>query len=114
MDNDARENLQQISPKLRPEDKIHLITSGEFEDLLPRDLVIKTINSEFRNFITITDEEFNPELSAVQNLTEIFRLKGLHEFKKADFAQKVAENIFDLNDVSQEIKEIFKELNNNL
>ena len=112
LDNDAKENLEQITPKLRNQDKIHLISSGEFEDLLPTNLILKTVNSEFQNFVTITEEEFNPELSTVNNLVEIFRIKGLHEFKKADFAQKVAENIFDVSDVSEEIKEIFEELSN--
>lgn len=110
LDNDAMENLNQITPRLREQDKIHLISSGEFEDLLPQGLLLKTVNSEFQNFVTITETEFLPELSAVANLVEIFRLKGLHEFKKADFAQKVSENIFDESDVSEEIKQIFLEL----
>ncbi len=112
LDNDAGENLAQITPKLRNIDKVHLISSGEFEDLLPASLILKTINYEFKNFATITNAEFNPELSAVANLVEIFRLKGLHEFKKADFAQKVEENLFDENDISYEIKLIFNELAN--
>lgn len=112
LDNDAKENLEQITPKLRKQDKIHLISSGEFEDILPINLILKTINSEFQNFVTITEDEFNKELSTVTNLTEFFRLKGLHEFKKADFAQKVAENIFDSSDISEEIKVIFEELAN--
>ena len=112
LDNDAGENLAQITPKLRNIDKVHLISSGEFEDLLPASLILKTINYEFKNFATIINAEFNPELSAVANLVEIFRLKGLHEFKKADFAQKVEENLFDENDISYEIKLIFNELAN--
>ena len=112
LDNDAKENLEQISRKLRNIDKVHLISSGEFEDLLPESLILKTINYEFKNFTTITSAEFNPELSAVANLVEIFRLKGLHEFKKADFAQKVEENLFDNTDISDEIKLIFQELAN--
>ena len=112
LDNDAKENLEQIRPKLRLQDKIHLISSGEFEDLLPQNLILKTINSEFQNLVTITEDDFSPHLSAVENLIEIFRLKGLHEFKKADFAQNIAENLFDEADVSDEIKIIFEELFN--
>ncbi len=112
LDNDADANLNQIKPKLREIDQVHLISSGEFEDLLPQNLILKTINYEFQNFTTITEKEFNPELSAVANLVEIFRLKGLHEFKKADFAQKVEENLFDENDISEEIRIIFNELSN--
>ena len=110
LDNDANANLNQIKPKLREIDKVHLISSGEFEDLLPQNLILKTINYELQNFATITENEFNPELSAVANLVEIFRLKGLHEFKKADFAQKVEENLFDEKDISDEIRVIFREL----
>lgn len=110
LDNDAGENLAQISPRLRNIDKVHLISCGEFEDLLPESLILKTINYEFKNFTTITDAEFDPQMSAVANLIEIFRLKGLHEFKKADFAQKVEENLFDETDVSGEIRLIFREL----
>ncbi len=110
LDNDASENLAQISPRLRNIDKVHLISCGEFEDLLPESLILKTINYEFKNFTTITDAEFDPQMSAVANLIEIFRLKGLHEFKKADFAQKVEENLFDETDVSDEIRLIFREL----
>jgi len=112
LDNDAKENLEQIRPKLRLQDKIHLISSGEFEDLLPQKLILKTINSEFQNLVTITEDDFSPQLSAVGNLIEIFRLKGLHEFKKADFAQNIAENLFDDSDISDEIKIIFEELFN--
>ena len=113
LDNDASANRAQIEPKLRPIDKIHLISSGEFEDLLPQSLILKTINYELKNFATITNTEFNPELPAVANLIEIFRLKGLHEFKKADFAQKVEENLFDDSDISDEIRLIFNELSGN-
>ena len=44
LDKDAEENIAQIKPKLREIDKIHLVACGEFEDLLPKSLIIKTIN----------------------------------------------------------------------
>ena len=42
LDKDAEENIVQIKPKLRNSDKIHLVSCGEFEDLLPKSLIIKS------------------------------------------------------------------------
>lgn len=110
LDNDAKENLEQIKPKLRDFDKIHLVKSGEFEDLLPNSLIEKTLKYETKN-ISITEiSKINEYSSTVEFLTEYFRHRGLHEFKKSDFAQAVKENIKNINDVSDEIKEIFDEL----
>ena len=53
LDKDAEENIRQITPRLRDIDKIHLVSCGEFEDLLPKSLIIKTVNSHFKNFISI-------------------------------------------------------------
>lgn len=109
LDNDAKENFMQISPRLRKYDKIHLVKSGEFEDLLPKSLIEKTLKSETKN-ISINDINLQKQTSTVEFLTEFFRHRGLHEFKKADFAQAVKSNITGINDVSPEIFEIFNEL----
>ena len=109
-DKDAEENLAQIRPKLRKKDKIHLVSCGEFEDLLPKSLIVKAVNKELSNFASITTEDLLPEMSEVENLENIFKEKGLHEFKKADFAKLVKENITDDSDISGEIREIIEEL----
>ena len=44
LDKDAKENLEEIKPKLRSIDKIHLLACGEFEDLLPLELVHRTLD----------------------------------------------------------------------
>ena len=110
LDKDAEDNIQQIIPKLRTIDKIHLVSCGEFEDLLPKSLIIKTINRELTNFASIDDSDFEKELSTVKNLENIFKTKGLYEFKKAEFAKLIHDNITDTNDLSEEIKSIIKEL----
>ena len=43
---------------------------------------------------------------------EIFKRKGLHEFKKADFAKLVRENINEESDISPEIVDIIEEILN--
>ena len=110
LDKDAEENIQEITPKLRREDKIHLVECGEFEDLLPKSLIVKTINKELNNFATISEKDLEDELPEAKNLENIFKQKGLHEFKKADFAKMVKENITEDSDISAEIAEIIMEL----
>ena len=58
MDRDAQENIQQIMPRLRSIDKVHLVSCGEFEDILPISLIIKTVNNMFENFIKISEDDF--------------------------------------------------------
>ena len=110
LDKDAEENIKQITPKLRGIDKIHLVSCGEFEDLLPKSLIIKAVNSHLHNFASICEEELQNDLSAVKNLELIFKEKGLHEFKKAEFAKIAKDNISDISDVSEEITTIIKEI----
>lgn len=110
LDKDAEENIRQITPKLREIDKIHLVSCGEFEDLLPKSLIVKTVNSHFANFSSINDSDLSDDNSEVENLENIFKTKGLHEFKKAEFAKLVRENISTDADISAEIKEIIREI----
>ena len=111
LDRDAEENIKQITPKLRKQDRIHLVSCGEFEDMLPKNLIVKTVNSHFKNFLEINIEEIiNNEYSTVEVLEELFKQKALHEFKKAEFAKLVKDNIFEKDDVSEEIIKIIKEI----
>ncbi len=110
LDNDAKENLAQIMPKLRDIDKIHLVKSGEFEDLLTRKLIIKTLNYVTQNISSAPIGDLEKTTSTVEFLENFFKHRGLHEFKKADFANSVKQNITDINDVSPEIKEIINDI----
>lgn len=113
LDKDAEENIQQIKPRLRKQDKIHLVSCGEFEDLLPKNLIVKTVNSHFENFLTITEDDLRQNLPTAKILEEIFKTKGLHEFKKAEFAKLVKALIKNSTDISDEIKNIIKEIQQN-
>ena len=110
LDKDAEDNIRQIKPKLRDIDKIHLVSCGEFEDLLPKSLIIKTLNMHFANFTSISESDLDDEQPEVNNLENIFKTKGLHEFKKAEFAKLVRANIKESSDISAEIAEIIKEI----
>lgn len=111
LDKDAEENINQIKPRLREQDRIHLVSCGEFEDLLPKSLIIKTVNSLFENFLTITESDLESDMPMAKILEEIFKTKGLHEFKKAEFAKLVQDKIETESDISTEIKAIIEEIN---
>jgi len=112
LDNDAESNKKAIISKLRDKDEIYLLDSGEFEDLLPKTLIKKTINNEFKNFIKITTKELNTDSSMVKTLEELFKEKCLHEFKKAEFAQRVKQQISSERDISPELKHIIFKISN--
>ncbi len=109
LDSDAKENYEQIKAKLRLCDKIHLLTSGEFEDILSKNLIIKTLNDYLRNLNSIEDSDFENERMVI-NLEEIFKKKGFHEFKKAEFAQMIKSHIENENDISDKIRTIIEEI----
>ncbi|MCR5266016.1 MAG: ATP-dependent endonuclease [Cyanobacteria bacterium RUI128] len=108
LDKDAESNEFSINTKLRKTDKVYLLDSGEFEDLLPKELIIKTINNEFKNFVSIKKSDLDLEMPMVKTLEELFKDKCLHEFKKAEFAQRVKTQIKSDKDISDELKEIIK------
>ena len=110
LDNDAKKNLEEIQPKLRNIDKIHLLKSGEFEDMLPISLIARTLNFATQNISIAPIEGLQESTSKVEFLEDFFKHRGLHEFKKAEFANLVKQNIKDFNDVSVEIQEIISEI----
>jgi len=112
LDKDAKQNLEQIKPKLRDCDRIHLLDCGEFEDLLPLELVKKTLDYELSNISMLEQEMLNEPIPRVQILEEVFKTRGLHEFKKVEFAQMVKHNIKTDSDISPEIQSIIEELKN--
>lgn len=110
LDKDAEDNINQIRPRLRSIDKIHLVSCGEFEDLLPKILIVKTINSHFKNFLNVVEGDIAKDLPTAKVLEELFKTKGLHEFKKAEFAKLVRENINNEHDISDEIRQVVDEI----
>ena len=110
MDIDAQENYNEIKPRLRKSDKVHILKCGEFEDALPLKLIERTLKEELKN-ISIT-EPITKETKMVKVLEDVFRNRGLHEFKKAEFAQMVKQNLKSKEDVSEEIEELINEIKN--
>ena len=55
-------------------------------------------------------EDISKDEPMVKVLEEIFKEKGLHEFKKAEFAHLVKQQISSENDISEEIKLIINNI----
>lgn len=117
MDSDAQDNYEEIKPKLREKDSVYILKSGEFEDILPLNLIKRTLNQYFRNYSSFKLEDLRENeqdgeqksLPMTKILEELFKSRGF-EFKKAEFATLVGNNIKDLKDVSPEIEIIISKL----
>lgn len=110
LDKDGEQNALEIKQKLRPTDKIHIIECGEFEDLLPIDLIKKTLNYELKNISIIEKDLLEVNGPHAKLLEEIFKNRGMHEFKKAEFAKDVKINLETPSDISEEIRQIIQEI----
>ena len=110
LDNDAKPNSLEIVPRLRNCDKIHLLEHGEFEDALPVKLIERTLKYATENIseLPITHPDSSDRM--VHYLEDFFKKRGTHEFKKAEFALMVKENICGLEDISDEFKKVIEEL----
>ncbi len=108
LDNDAESNFEEIKPKLRKGDKVYVLQNGEFEDVLPLNLIKRTLNQMLKNFASVSIDELRKDMPMTKILHEILKEKGL-EFKKAEFAALVDENITE-KDISPEVQEIVSQL----
>lgn len=93
LDKDASAIKELIEPKLRSQDKIYLINSGEFEDLIPKKMLQNTINTVHSSDLNCIFEDFDDNSSMVQNIENIYKKYGFGEFKKAKFALELKEYI---------------------
>ncbi len=101
LDSDATPTKELILPKLRKKDGIYIINSGEFEDILPKKLIINALNSRYESCYRCFEDDFHKNCKTVKELYEIFKQKGFGDFKKADFA-KTIKNYIDIKPPTEE------------
>ncbi len=109
LDNDAKKNYEEIKYKLRKKDKVYIINEGEFEDIIPLNLIKRTINKQFNEYFSLKINDIKKDEPMTKVLAEIFKHYGF-EFRKSDFALKLGENIKNKKDLSQEINVIISQL----
>ena len=109
-DNDAKNLSDDLTQVLRKEDNIIVNSKGEFEDLLSLNLIKRTLNSTYYNSEKSTLDELRSQKSMCKSLEEYYRIRNLGEFKKAQFAKLLAENIKYSSDISEDIKKLIEEI----
>ena len=114
LDSDAKEIANLIIPKLRNKDMLHLIKTGEFEDILTGKLIKNALNFHFAQNMLNNENEFEENGHAVVELHDCFKNNGWGEFKKADFAKIIREYLHQAKNppVSDELKLITDEIKN--
>ncbi len=112
LDADGTDILEDLNKILKSKDMVYLISKGEIEDILPHELILKTINNYYylQGSINISDLERNEPMTKILN--NLYKEKGFGEFHKAKFAEILQENIKSSADTSQEIKKILDLIRN--
>lgn len=111
LDLDAYETTELIKPKLRKIDKLYKIKSGEFEDILPKNLIKNALNYHFAQNLLV-ENSFFEDGHAVQDISNCYKNNGWGEFKKSDFAKIVREYLLNTKNppVSDELEKIINEI----
>ena len=110
--NAAAEICELIKPKLSKIDSLYKIKSGEFEDILPKNLIKNALNFHFSQNLLSNGDDFEESNHTVENLNNCYKNNGWGEFKKADFAKIVREYILSAKNppVSDELIKITEEI----
>ncbi len=111
LDNDAGETENIILKKIRDIDDIYKIKTGEFEDILPENLIKNALNCHFSQNLQ-TKENIIGCGRTVFELQNCYKNNGWGEFKKSDFAKIIREYLHESKNppVSDELKEIAKKI----
>lgn len=105
-DNDAEEICILLNKNLSKKDKTYLIKNGEFEDILPINLIKRTLNKEYKPATLLTKSELNFSNRMCENIEEFYKTRHLGEYKKSKVSKLIAANIRYKTDTTPEIKEI--------
>lgn len=105
-DKDAEEICSGLEKNLLQKDKYILIEHGEFEDILPLELIKRTLNNEYQLLSPASSEDLTQTGKMCINLEDFYRTRALGSFKKAKFAKIIAENVKYDTDITEDIQKI--------
>ncbi len=106
LDADGKDIINSLKSILLPKDEVYMISKGEIEDILPHELIVKTLNNFYSMEASVDKNDLNRSEPMTKILYNLYKEKGFGEFHKAKFAQILSENITDKTDVSPEIERI--------
>ncbi len=106
LDADAENLIDSNIEILRPSDDVYVLSNGEFEDILPDELICRALNKYYKFMNSVCIAEITGTAGKANLLTDLYRLKGFGDFKKSEFASIIAENINSSHDIAGELKDI--------
>lgn len=112
LDNDAEPVYKDVTSVLRPQDKAYLIKAGEFEDILSKDLILKSFTEMNYDIQPATLEEISSEEGTCNALEILWKSRGLGEFRKAHFAKAASNCLNETKYITSEIREILETIKN--
>lgn len=109
LDNDAAEESQLVMDMLRPCDRLHVLSSGEIEDVFDKAVAIELLNRYLQPFkdaspITLNDLEGQERRTVILN--RLWRERGLGDFDKVGFAKSIVDYGVKVEQIPSEIKAI--------
>lgn len=109
-DEDASEICTLLKKNLNKHDKIVIIKKGEFEDILSKNLIKRTLNNEYKPATPLSINELKSTEKMCVNIENFYKTRHLGEFKKAKFAKLIGENIKYKTDITDDIKDIINKI----
>lgn len=106
LDNDAKPVYDDVMSVLRDTDIAYLIKSGEFEDILPKDILQDAFSEMNYDVSPASTFELSSEYGTCYALENLWKSRGLGEFRKAHFAKAVKDCIKDDSCITYEISAI--------
>ena len=106
LDNDAEIIYKDVVSVLRNNDKAYLIQTGEFEDILPKELIKKAFTDMNYDTEPPKDEELTSTDGTCSALELLWKSRGLGEFRKAHLAKAISNCLNDETFFVGEIKNI--------
>lgn len=105
-DADAQEVYKVLKENILKKDFIIMINNGEFEDILSKNLIKRSLNNEYLPATPISIAELRKNKKMCLNIEEFYKSRKLGEFKKSKMSKIIAKNVKYNSDITSEIKNI--------
>ena len=113
VDADAGEEVEVAAEALRESDRLHIWKEGEIEDTLDAAVLVNQLNFFLQSSGgpgSISHNEFPAGQRRIAILNKLWRARGLGNFDKIGFAEMIASNMQDKNEVPRPIAEAIRSI----
>ena len=109
-DKDATDICQNLENFLNKKDKCILLDKGEFEDILSKTHIKRSLNNEYEPATPLTLNELRNHNKMCINIEDFYRTRHLGEYKKSKVAKILSKNLKYETDITPEIKKIIYDI----